>query len=117
MPFENRAQSGVPTGVGYISGACLTTFCVLSRIEVPGKVKRGNDRSCHLALWVFVMIQGFHYIVTLAKYCYKLAAHALLRLKFGLVTFNFTGFRIDLFNLLTQGSNCPENSTDFRACW
>ena len=79
-------------------------------LNIPTKVQRSDNRRGHnfgiadLALWVFVVMQGFQHIVTKAKYCYNLGVHATLRFRLGLVTINFTRFRMD-FLIPPQGGN------------
>ena len=83
---------------------------------VPGffyaaaKKERSHNRCSHdfriadAPLWVFRMVLGFQHIVTKAKYSYNLGVHAILRFRLGLLTTNFTRFRMD-FIFSPQGGN------------
>jgi hypothetical protein len=79
--------------------------------EVPRMAEGGYDgsghdfRIAHLALWIFVMSQGFEHIVTQAKDCYNLVVHVFSWVSRGLGTNNFTRKHMDLLIRSSQGSN------------
>jgi len=50
-------------------------------------------------------MECFQHVVTKAKYCYNLGVHAILRSRLGLVTINFTSFRMDFLLTSPLGGN------------
>ena len=108
---RNAVQAANETALAQHPGNIAILLQMFSRrFEIsPEEQCSGNGGGhdfgiCHLALRVFGMMQGFQHIVTQAKYCYNLAVYAILRYRLGLVTVNFTRFRMDFLMPLLGGN-------------
>jgi hypothetical protein len=107
-PMPSTIEATFPQHMGNIA----IFLQVMPRLlKVPAEVQYSHDRRSHyfgvadLALWVFVMAQGFQHVVTKAKDCDNLGVHAILRFSVGSSTINFTRFRMDLSVRSPLGGN------------
>ena len=92
LHFDTSAKEFVPN-----KGKMLMSFFGYNPMSV-------YTRCTLLLLPIFVVEKSFEHIVTQAKYCYNLGVHASLRFSFGLVTINFTRFRMDFLMPLLDGN-------------